>query len=536
MRVLVRFLSRVDDGATEARDKTFETSALSLGRGTDQTLHLRDARTALQHAVITRRENGFYIRALALTGVIVNGRLRREAQLQAGDRVQVGENVITVIEPPGTHDFAITFELDPEVRAAAPAAHSYRTRLSQTRLRPRTWAWLGLVLILLLAVAVPALVAVDPAIAQLLRNTPLPDDSWWQSGPLHEAHRFIGDDCSACHRPLRRVRDSQCQQCHDDVQRHYPADLAGYDDPLQDQRCAQCHQEHNQPAMLVHRDNQTCSHCHRNLSEQLDTGLRDVGDFERSHPAVRVSMLVGDEVRRVLLTGAREDSGLRFSHQSHLDPDGIKGDSGMVRLACEDCHLPVGGGAVMRTVDMVRDCQGCHRLDFESRDPERQARHGTAADILADLQQYYAWRYLNGIEDTAELGIDTAVFRRPGRITDRGARERLNAAAADRAAAALDELLVRTCEHCHRRTGNDIAAVTLTRPWLPLAQFDHVEHRALQCSQCHDAANSDEAGDILVPDIDSCRDCHAGQSTAGKSITTCADCHGFHSEPAGAWQ
>jgi predicted CXXCH cytochrome family protein len=66
--------------------------------------------------------------------------------------------------------------------------------------------------------------------------------------------------------------------------------------------------------------------------------------------------------------------------------------------------------------------------------------------------------------------------------------------------------------------------------WLAHAAFDHKSHQMLACSECHAAATSTRAADVLLPGIDSCRKCHDGR--AGKARADCAECHTYH-DPAG---
>ncbi len=550
MRALVRFLTRTAEGATEQRDKVFDTETLTLGRGTDQTIHLRDPRTALEHATIAGREGNIVLRALTLTGVLLNGTITRSVVLKTGDTIRMGDNLLTVIEPPPGFDFALTFELAPDVSATSKSP-DYRTRLSETRLQSRSWAWLGVAIVLLAGLLLPAAVLFSDNAARILRQTPLPDDGLWQAGALHPAHRPIADDCGACHTPFRRTPDRKCMACHDDVHLHAEAGSAGLD-ALSQRRCGACHQEHNEPPALVRRDAIVCTDCHRNLQATHDrTGLLDVSGYPAGHPGFRISMLtmIGDAANAwaaVSYSLAEDDpveqSGLDFPHAKHLAPEGIKGADGEVVLACADCHLPQGGGAIMRAVEMTRDCQGCHRLDFEPADPQRQAPHAQTGEVLKDLEEYYAWRYLNGFEDVATLGIDPAVLRRPGRVVDRGTRRQLERAAGVRAMEAGDELIQRrACASCHEVVttagwpGSAVSPVRLTQRWLPRSRFDHAAHEAVECVACHAAATSESSADVLIPDIDTCVDCHGGPESTRKIATACVDCHGFHSDGAGQW-
>lgn len=551
MRILVTFLSRTGEGATKRRDKVFETEVLTLGRGTDQTIHLRDPRTALEHATITVRNDRLILRGLTMTGVAVNGTMKRHAVLETGDKARVGQNVLTVLETPEDYDAALTFELDPEVRAEEAAPPEYKTRLHETGLRPRRWAWIASILVLLVGLLVPVMVLMGDKPAEMLRSAPLPDDSIWLSGPLHDVHKAIGDDCSLCHTPFRRTPDHLCMECHSDVEQHIASQDSVARDELSERRCAQCHKEHNEPAMLIRRDQIVCTDCHADIKKYAsNTELRNVSGFLVGHADFHASMMTpidGTDEYEIVRTAlsadsTKERSGLKFPHAKHLATDGIKGSEGEVVLQCEDCHLPQGGGAIMRPINMERDCQRCHTLDFEPSDPFRQVPHEQTDKVLRDLEEYYSWRYLHGMEDTTELGVDPTVFRRPGKVDDRGARARATQAAADKAMEVGHELIHRrSCAVCHEVRDSDIwpgievVPTRLTERWLPMGIFGHDDHGAVDCADCHAAEASEDSSDVLIPDIYTCGDCHSGTETADKITTYCIDCHGFHMEGAGEW-
>jgi len=52
----------------------------------------------------------------------------------------------------------------------------------------------------------------------------------------------------------------------------------------------------------------------------------------------------------------------------------------------------------------------------------------------------------------------------------------------------------------------------------------------MQCDGCHDAEFSSDAGDILMPDIGSCRSCHGGENADNLLQSNCIACHEFHLE------
>ena len=57
MRYLIRFITRNPAGGVEHHDKIIDTPVITMGRATDQVLHLRDRRVRLQHAQIERKND-----------------------------------------------------------------------------------------------------------------------------------------------------------------------------------------------------------------------------------------------------------------------------------------------------------------------------------------------------------------------------------------------------------------------------------------------------------------------------------------------
>jgi hypothetical protein len=54
----------------------------------------------------------------------------------------------------------------------------------------------------------------------------------------------------------------------------------------------------------------------------------------------------------------------------------------------------------------------------------------------------------------------------------------------------------------------------------------------MTCASCHQAETSKAATDLLLPDIASCRMCHAGeQGSHDKLASGCIACHGYHESP-----
>jgi predicted CXXCH cytochrome family protein len=86
------------------------------------------------------------------------------------------------------------------------------------------------------------------------------------------------------------------------------------------------------------------------------------------------------------------------------------------------------------------------------------------------------------------------------------------------------------CEYCHtvKREGGGPAEVvppTIPARWLPHSRFDHGAHRPVACTECHAAAASTETKDVLMPKVETCRECHQPKVGARSG---CVECHRYH--------
>jgi RNA polymerase subunit RPABC4/transcription elongation factor Spt4 len=221
---------------------------------------------------------------------------------------------------------------------------------------------------------------------------------------------------------------------------------------------------------------------------------------------------------------------LKFTHRAHLDPAGVRGPDGRRVLDCGDCHVAEPGGAGFRRIAMERDCSSCHRLDFDDAFPDRVVPHGAADSVEAFLVDHYSRRYLEAFADPL---ANDGVRRRPGAAPDSVERARLlKSARAEAESVARDLFERRSCADCHEVTRTDrgwtVAEVRLTDRWLPRARFGHAAHSTslTACSTCHAVTASEVATDVLLPELGTCRTCHAGDEQVAD---TCVTCHGFHS-------
>jgi hypothetical protein len=566
MRCLIRFLTRSAAGSVETRERVFEGEALTLGRGSDQAIFLRDHRVALAHARVTLRGREPVVAGVTAAGIVVNGAVLQEARLARGDVLQLGANLIKVIEAPAGYDLAVTFELDPSVRAEESGWQPAGLRIGDYLTGKRRSSWLLFTLVLVLALLLPLSGLFNGALRDQLRASALPSDSVWNPGPMADVHAITAGKCEACHQqPFVRVRDAACLACHSPSLRAHADGFGSAAGDAGRSRCTDCHRAHDGSAHLVRRDDATCTDCHRNLRAVAGDAVvaGDVADFRTAHPEFRITNLLVSQPeglgsarpfsvrsRRLVrdTPGFYDGSGLIFPHDAHLDPAGIRGPDGMRTLACGDCHVPTPGGG-FRPIGMERDCASCHRLDFDPADPDRTVPHGRPQAVVDMLVDYYSRQYLQGFPGA--LPVPGTGVPRPGReVTPAERAQALDRARQRATLVARDVLERRVCVTCHvvDRTSAEgqplawvVRPVALTERWLPAARFDHGDHGTTltPCETCHEAERSKDARDILLPVIATCRTCHAGSSIPPGQrnllATGCMACHGFHLESAPLW-
>lgn len=548
MHYLIRYITRKTGEVLEYHDTQVEEEVITIGKGTDQIIHLPDKDIAIEHACLRVQHGRLQIKALTVSGVIVNGRLQTTAYLDVGDVVQIGADLFEVIKTPAGIDWAITVEIGKRAAQEELEAH-HRVKLAQTYLSKRLWAWSLFITFLLLGIGIPAASIWNATTAKLVKSAPLPDDSFWDSGPLHAAHRFMGDQCDSCHQAaFTRVQDQQCIACHQSVLHHVDTTVHKVTQ-LEDSRCATCHKEHNEPSSLIRQDQAMCVGCHSDLSRVTTarTELEKVTEFATDHPEFKASLLIPTAtntawaVKRESLSdlAIKENSQLNFSHQQHLDPAGMESPVGIQLLSCSDCHEPNVDGKAMQPIRMEQHCSSCHTLTFDESQPEREVPHGDPAMVMQTLEEYYSKKFL---EDALvkKIAMGERDARRPGNKLSKIERDRINLSARQKTDTVARTLFERqVCVTCHEVTQiNDakprpqwyITPVKLVEAWLPKAKFSHRSHQTTECVDCHEADHSTETSDVLIPRIENCRSCHGKATATEKVASTCIMCHDFHLE------
>ena len=551
MRLLIKTKLKNEESFQE---RTFLGALLRLGRASDQDIVIEDEAVPLSCCEFSLDAGELRLSVLGKPLVFLNNKKTLGARLRPGDKINAGSCQVTVLEPVDGYDAALAVFTERRGRKTTELQDSLRESLATTGVSKRGLSWLLVAGILLTCLLAPLLVVLEPELREPIRAAVMiPDDGVWDSGPLHNAHRTIGDNCSACHEtPFVKVQNNTCVNCHQQITHH--ASMFRFPDVgLGEARCATCHVEHNNPSVLINKDSRGCTNCHGDVATfaETKTTLAPVSDFEFSHPEFKVSLQVYDQkfagwnTQRVSLseTNKQDSSQLKFPHDVHLNPEGIEGRDARVVMGCADCHQVEMGGASYEPVRMEKDCSGCHRLTFDTDFPKRQLPHGEANLLVPILEEFYARQTL--VSQDLEPGRPTFPAQRPGKVTRMEAALREQALVmAKRKARSTAEMIFEetTCAICHdvTRSTTDtgqpswtVLPVKLVATWMPKSIFDHKPHADQSCGDCHQAKASAVATDILMPTLASCQSCHGSEHSRNKVISECIDCHRFHNPNQG---
>jgi hypothetical protein len=411
---------------------------------------------------------------------------------------------------------------------------------------------------------------------------------FFNTGPLSSHHSNLPGDCAACHtaEPLDRGQffpvvadrfahgapsfdriDQACQVCHQQHAFHEP-------NVVENRSCSACHQEHQGPGPMHAVVSRDCASCHNEaavmqasaqLGRQMPptqfhlnprvvnpTGARQnvlqlrrpangytetFESFSNGHPRFQVQQ-----------QNVRESDALRFNHQLHLGGRGIPPLPGGGKLDCNYCHKPEPNGRYMQRVSFEANCQTCHSLQFDVKNPDFQLPHGDAQLVrtfLRTLPAQYAElaRRKRGIADENRVGEFTAQQIRQ-LLTQFASGEELEKTVfftkdpyrASQQSDAATRAKYTGCAYCHevkQAAGVSYPLPEVTAPliidrWMPHAHFNHAKHQTVSCQQCHtSAASSHLTSDVLMPTKESCTTCHSPTGTAAKA-SECMTCHTYH--------
>lgn len=554
MRILIRSWSK--QGAERASvDRVIDAHIMRIGRGTDQDLELSDLRIALAQAEIVRRDANAFLIAKPGAAVVVNGENIKEHKLRGGDVCEIGRFRLQVNPPPTGSD--ADFQLDVEELISqreerAERVGRLRTSLADLRLSRRTLAWVLFLIVILPALALPAWLRFG---LNAGGNTPmlvptLVSDQVWKPGDLSTAHAYFKNDCGKCHqKAFVKVTNEACLACHQNIHSHAGDPHLASLPAFAAARCSDCHAEHKGAhTPLIDRSNAACTSCHAQPQKGFPgTRLEPAASFSQQHPVfsakvARYTSATGKfewiEASQQHTETLHSDTNLKFPHDFHLSPKGIKSPGGNKVLGCADCHVPDASGASFKPVLMQQHCAECHRLDFDPDQPDRLLPHAQPAQIVASIRDFYARQALAG--GAKIVGAPPVVRDRRSADQPLGTPQARTAMAwADRRSSmVIDEVFnTRTCSLCHTVQPTGDAALPFSiMPVAPqplhrmehAAAFNHAIHRSEPCASCHAADASKSSTDLLLPEIKRCRDCHGDPGGPAKIQTACVDCHGYH--------
>jgi predicted CXXCH cytochrome family protein len=564
VRLIVRYIE-----SKSVQQSIFDGSVATIGRGTDQVIQIADRRLPLAHSVLSVNAGKLTLSASGEHRFSVNGLLSKRSLLVAGDEVDISGHQLRIL--PGETDAEYVVEVERSTEQVEPLQNRFTTRIAEVGLPERGIAWALFLVIFAIGLIIPAAgFFMGKDTLEILRSSPLPDDGVWLTGDLHQTHAFMGDDCSYCHKEaFTQTRDEDCLTCHLSINHHFDTEVFGQSYGVGEE-CGDCHKEHSATDGITREDQEVCTTCHEDLEGNGFTGtdLLAATDFLDDHPTFKVSVdEYGEDEqwhrRRVDIWDESlvETSNLKFPHDVHLSEDGINGLEGKIVMECEDCHSPEKGGLKMRPVTMEQHCADCHQLTFDPSTPDRVVPHGSPPDLMRTLREYYAYQFISRDQPKPEVASNVQLempisrdVRRPGQrartqsISDLIAETQIDNSkpltqqASDfieaRVNDAAENLFEKqTCTICHEITEvEDLAVpwqvtpVHLNSSWMPLSVFSHSSHKNMQCDGCHDAEFSSDAGDILMPDIGSCRSCHGGEDADNLLQSSCIACHEFHLE------
>lgn len=564
MTFLIRTIDYTEAGREIVRERQIQQTLISVGRSSENDIHLADLSVELYHLTIEEID-GSKIRVVAQSplGFKLDGQQRTDILIgkSEGGEVSVGEKRLTL----GTNDsgsLLIIIDNGEHEKTRTEAKKGFSLSYGVLGKRNLSWAFAISVLLGFLAI---------PITSHLTRKDITPDvdragsvlfDSSWSSGSLSFAHHGLEDNCEACHvDAFVSVTDQTCLTCHEDIGDHAApnrlasgraphswgdsmqwavADVFGKEGPGS---CTSCHSEHEGDTQPNRASQQFCSDCHESLDTRLsDTDLGNAHDFGLGHPGFKAQIFTEfkqDKARRISLAdNPKEVSGLIFPHDIHLDPEsgvtkmamrlGKAGGYGAV-LECSDCHTPTGDRITFEQVNMEDNCESCHSLVYDRVGSTfRTLQHGDVDQMLADLR---------AMDRVARRPIVTG-RKRPDRF-QQGGLYYTNFGAPRSSLVSIDNAFAPegVCGECHVPDTSEptlnVMPVNLPDRYFLNGGFDHHAHRTEECSDCHEAEISQSSEDLLMPDIGSCRECHMGEAAVESEVpSSCAMCHSYHA-PSG---
>jgi hypothetical protein len=560
MSFLVRTIDFTASGREIVREKTVDQGQLSIGRASECDVHLPDLAVEHKHVTIDSSDGSrLKIAAVGKLGFAIDGRVTTDATVdpREGAELALGSSLLAI----GSEEngiVSITVRKKPDESGKFDALRGFALASVLPSKRAISWALVAVILLAFLAVPIFSHLTRDRIAPDADRSDTVAFDSSWSTGSLSLAHHGLEDSCEACHvDAFVAVRDQTCLSCHEEIGDHAEAPrlangraphglgegfqwaVAGLFGKEGPGACSTCHTEHEGPTRMEPASQQFCADCHEGLDTRLsDTELSNAHDFGEAHPEFKPAIFTDlrqDRARRISLADTpKEASGIKFPHDLHLDPQG-----GVAKMAirlgsnggygdpldCSDCHVSSSDRASFEPIRMEDSCEACHSLVYDQVGGTfRTLTHGDVEQALADLRAM----------DRAPRRAIITGRSRPDHGT-RGAYRIPNFGPPVASLVGVNRALAPggVCGECHlpaiKNGRADVMPVNLPDRFLLNGGFDHQAHRQEECSTCHEAEASESSTDLLLPDLNSCRECHDGETATEAEVpSSCAMCHSYH--------
>lgn len=413
-------------------------------------------------------------------------------------------------------------------------------------------------------------------------------EEFFSTGKISSHHAKFEQDCAQCHdknaamgsdftlakfKSVIKDRfhrgidfsaiDHKCQECHE---KNPPfGTVKEYDlhepNVVENRSCSICHMEHLGPGPMKPVADAQCASCHndRNVMEasaQKGATLPPAVFHLRPHPPQQIVLKMPRPARgytqvfdsfagahpefQLVREKARDPDVLRFNHQRHFASD-IPPVNGQ-KLDCNYCHKPEPGGRFYERVSFTANCQACHALQFDVKNPDLRIPHGDALLVrtfLRTLPAQYGDHARLKRGKTRDSDIQNFVVQqirqlqeqfRSGEELERAVFFTTDPYKPQRQAPAAVRANFAGCAFCHEVKTAAGGAPVVTKPilidrWMPQTQFNHAKHASVKCDECHQARQSHETSDVLMPVKANCVTCHSPQ---GKVMSECITCHTYH--------
>jgi predicted CXXCH cytochrome family protein len=420
MSFIIRQLSRTADGREIVRPKSVEGDEISIGRLTENDIHLADLAVEPRHATIRQPEPGrLSVESISGLGFGFNGRTVKHAELDpasTGAELRFGSHILRLGYEDGAN--VITVERI-EALSDASAAKDQQTVFTLRGMMPgkRSSAYTFLALILAAFLAWPIYTYASSR-GEKIRPQGFHADKTWETGKLSKAHAELENDCQACHvDAFVAVRDNACVACHTNAHQMKAAGLqrvaltgpgrpgpAAYDHAPLDKmlaargekdfggrvkaffkktfnvpegRCVECHTEHEGAGPMPATQQAFCADCHDGLqgrlqSASMKSGVGDASDFGLKHPQFRPFILAGyDEAHPVPFAKRDARSGgnplLGWKVQRVVLDRPLQQAGGLKFTHAQHISATNGVAQMWRQVQpgagSGMDCKDCHKTD-----------------------------------------------------------------------------------------------------------------------------------------------------------------------------